>query len=329
MWKDSLVVVSFEELKTNRTSTLVCSFFCYDKINAKKVLCNVIHQLLSPKRGLARHAFPHWEVEGEQFAQHWPTLCDIWKACCNDHSSGSIILVIDALDECDKSSRDDLLGFLKPLLQQLRMSSDQNKLKVLITSRPEADLIQSSMHIPMSSIILEDETENLLLDIEEVIESGVQQLIASGGIHSDMADVLKDKLRSKAGGTFLWVGMIFKLLRGSTETRALDSLVDNLPEELSEIYDQLLDRIPSNQRDKAKLTLQVIIAAQRPLTVSEVDLLLVIQPCHSSENELSSLAAPEPYPRIMALCGSFIRVVNQELGLNTCTWFIRLQKNIF
>jgi Cdc6-like AAA superfamily ATPase len=96
-----------EELKANQPSTLVCSILCYDKIDAKMVLCNIIHQLLSVKKELARHALSHWEQKGERFAQHWPTLCDIWKACCNDPLSGNIILMIDALDECDKSSRAD------------------------------------------------------------------------------------------------------------------------------------------------------------------------------------------------------------------------------
>jgi hypothetical protein len=52
--------------------------------------------------------------------------------------------------------------------------------------------------------------------------------------------------------------------------------------------------------------------AQRPLTVSGVDLLHAIQPCHSSEEEVNSLAEPLPYRMIITLCGSFIRIVNES-----------------
>jgi hypothetical protein len=87
------------------------------------------------------------------------------------------------------------------------MSTDQSKLKVLITSCPEVDPFQAFLQVPVSILNLENETETLHLDIERVIQNGVNELIASSQIRSDKAEILKCKLRSKAGRTFLCHGI--------------------------------------------------------------------------------------------------------------------------
>lgn len=125
----------------------VCYFFskdgdkrCMDTTNA---LCAMLHQLFThnPDRSLIGHALPSHKNYGRGLAQNFSELWQILMACADSPTTGEIICVVDALDECNTKSRQQLIHKLEEFYcQPQRSSSPLSRLKFLITSRPYGDL---------------------------------------------------------------------------------------------------------------------------------------------------------------------------------------------
>src|SRR5207247_9993193 len=92
-----------------KLSATLCYFFCDDKNdlqrNATAILCAVLHQLISSNLSLIKHAIGLFTAKGPQLTNELRTLWDILMAIHADPSCGHIILIVDALDECEEETR--------------------------------------------------------------------------------------------------------------------------------------------------------------------------------------------------------------------------------
>ena len=69
-------------------------------------------------------------------------------------SSGRTFIVIDALDECPESARND--GLLRLLQHICTIDSDKKDAHLLVTSRPETDIQGIMAHLPRRSLSFHD-----------------------------------------------------------------------------------------------------------------------------------------------------------------------------
>ena len=109
---------------------------------------------------------------------------------------GDLFIVVDALDECETAERDEVTTFLSSLLER-----GEDRVKILITSRPEDDLSlafdgQASYRIDVN------DTAN---DIEPFVANRVDQLVQSrkllrGGVSPQLRSEIIDTLNRKADG---------------------------------------------------------------------------------------------------------------------------------
>ncbi|APA11429.1 hypothetical protein sscle_07g061990 [Sclerotinia sclerotiorum 1980 UF-70] len=103
-------------------------FFCQstvDTINsAISVLFGLTYMLLDEQPFLIRYLQKEYEVPGKQLFKGinaWVALSDILKNILHDKSLKPIILIIDALDECEKN----MVKLLRLIVSSLTDSSRQ------------------------------------------------------------------------------------------------------------------------------------------------------------------------------------------------------------
>ena len=110
---------------------------------------------------------------------------------------GDLFIVVDALDECATTERDEVTTFLGSLLGR----GEAYRVKILITSRPEDDLSLAFESQSSYRIDVDDTTK----DIEPFVASRVHELVQSkkllrGNVPPDLQEKIISTLNRKADG---------------------------------------------------------------------------------------------------------------------------------
>ena len=101
---------------------------------------------------------------------------------------------------------------------------------------------------------------------------------------------------------------------------ALDQMLKNLSEDINEAYEIILRKIPESYGRWIHLVLYIILAAERPLTLEELNISLNIIGV-GSESKIVSLAALESILHlniaqvIQDYYGSILRIINKRVYL--------------
>ncbi len=129
--------------------TAVAFFYCeHDnpkKHDPRSLLATLLHQVL---RQLPAGPWDGLEVDPFSTTHSLESLCSSLKTACNHlERTKPVFLVIDALDECDPATREELL----PLLISLGHDS-----RLLLTSRNEEDIWNALKSFPLIAITDQD-----------------------------------------------------------------------------------------------------------------------------------------------------------------------------
>jgi hypothetical protein len=124
-----------------------------------------------------------------------------------------------------------------------------------------------------------------------------------------LRDQVRDTLRQKANGTFLWVALVVHELN-STKSWDVLQAVEEMPTKLHELYDRMLNQIqqlPRGNPEFCRLILSTATVAYRPLHLDEIGILsgLPRQISGSAKNVRD----------IVAMCGSFLTVRDNQVYL--------------
>ncbi|OBT99536.1 hypothetical protein VE01_02798 [Pseudogymnoascus verrucosus] len=149
----------------------MCSFFCDDKDigrkNGREILRSLLYQILQQRHDLIQHATTRFsQIPSNQWSLNalWETLSDITL----NPMAGTIVVIIDAIDECEIDSRDRILAMTRKLLTQ-GLNPENNCIKFLISSRPSVDLTEEIQQYS-TSISLDNEDGIKNRDIPLVIQ---------------------------------------------------------------------------------------------------------------------------------------------------------------
>ncbi|KAK0734728.1 heterokaryon incompatibility protein [Lasiosphaeria miniovina] len=218
-------------------------------------------------------------------------------------------LVIDALDECI-ADLPKLLDFV------VRISSD--RVKWLLSSRNDVTIekkLKSDDRQTRLSLKLKANVMQVSHAINMYIDDKVSNLeplqdntLLEDGI--PLKDRVRDILRSKADGTFLWVALVVQELGGEDiESWHVLQIVEEVPLGLDGMYDRMLNEVKRHKRDSelCRRILSTVTAAYRPLHLAEIGVLSGL-PEHITKST-------ENVKRIVAKCGSFLTVRDNQIYL--------------
>ncbi|KAI1178902.1 hypothetical protein F4777DRAFT_586415 [Nemania sp. FL0916] len=188
-----------------------------------------------------------------------PWTIDSLKALLDKAMKGledtPLVILVDALDECEESQIQDMLSFF-----------DNSKF-----SEAGFRICFASRHYPRITlgtavdIVLEEQIGHSE-DIKRYLNSALK--IKKGRL---AADIRRD-VREKATGVFMWVVLVVDILNSEFDAGNADCLrerIQELPKDLHKLFRQILTRDNKNM-DGLLLCMQWVLFARRPLTPKEL-----------------------------------------------------------
>jgi NACHT domain/N-terminal domain of NWD NACHT-NTPase len=311
MIKEITREINFSNLSENdeRFHPGVSFFFCQggdNRINnATAVLRNLTWQLLVRQEELIDHCRDKYRFAGDKlFGEQnaFFNMTGILTEILEDGRLDPVVLLIDAIDECSATSRKPLLDFI------LTTASTFPKVKWLVSSRPEVDIASYlNADLPFSSVTLDLNKQSLAKPIESFITHKLEHLKKKRkDFKKEHLKLASEKLyEGKGKNTFLWVSLVCRELENAnTRSIHVDKVLEEMPLELTELYEQIIANIEKLKRGDDEL-------CKRVLTV----VAFAYQPLHELELGLVMGLAVEELLEIVHHCGSLLVVQNHTLFL--------------
>jgi hypothetical protein len=270
------------------------------------VLRGLIYLLVSQQPSLASHLRKKYDQAGSflfEDANAWVALSDIFTNIVQDPDLKMTYLVVDALDECftDLPKLFDIIVYT---------SSSSARVKWLLSSRNELHTEQK----------LRSADEQTRLSLER--KKNAEQIARAVNVYIDdklsrlesledecVRDQVRDILRQKANGTFLWVALVVQELERPESWDPLQ-VAEEAPPGLYQLYDRMVNRIQQltkRNSEICRLLLSTATVAYRPLHLPEMGSL-----CGLS-GQTSVLA--RNVRKIVAMCGSFLTIRDDQIYL--------------
>ena len=313
------------EISALKTPALVCHFFLKDNSaqgDAINLLSAILNQIFFDSPGLLQHAFMEYKLQGSALLESFDALWRIFLSLLQDKSRKSIFLVLDGLDECGDPTKSRLTESIVKLYKSLVQPPDSQRpgkikgtardlpfLKFFVTSRPDNSIKAAFQDIPR--LRGENEVEAISQDVNLVIKYSLQEL----SIPAQFKKSVQTKLINGADQTHLWTSLVLKLLRDALINAVSENDIHSIlnSHHIYDLYNHMLRR--SSNPVQARLLLQILLAAARPLTLDEMNIALSITPSHQT---LASIMSELKHPAenyILSLCGHFIRVIRSKIYL--------------
>ena len=310
-----------------RDDTVVCSFFCNNEVSALKdarsLLRRVISQILKKYGELTKKAMSASDDDssGHTLIESYDRLWSTFTTILHDVYASSVNIIIDALDECEETSRDRFMNDLAKLVDHSKLSSSKF-LKIWITSRPYLSLNEYFMGFVPQRVALEDNGDDTDRDLRLVIKERVKDLAERLRLKQDTVNGIENHLIENADRTFLWVQFALELLKKSLLTVPGDfrRVLAGLPRKLEDTYTRFLHEIMDEDKDFARKILFAIIGSFWPLTLEELNVLISMSRSQQGNcNDLASLEKEYLHENIRIdierVLGPLIKVSNSKVYL--------------
>lgn len=311
-------------------SRTTCYFFFKDDFEeqqrATTALCCILHQLFTQREDLITEGILYiFEIYKERLVHLFDQLWDILYMA-TDKADGEVVCVLDAFDECNVNigERDKFFQSLRAFYQLGSTSKKLVNLKFLVTCRPYDNFGRGLQPLDIEGLpIIHLKGENdkemaaISREINTFIEYEVRLLRKKRYMRPEEAKILQESLQRVPNRTYLWVYLTLELIGDSLEInkQTIEEATSSLPQTVDEAYERILRRSKDNV--KARKLLHIVVAAERPLTLLEMQAAMKVESSHRSykdlEHRLESDQAFSCY--IRDLCGLFINIIDGSIYL--------------
>jgi ankyrin repeat protein len=296
-------IVDDLSLSKEKERPLVAYFFCRhdvpESLQVRTIIGSLARQLLLavPDLGVpvksckSTHTTGDTEKVLEMLFQGFP-------------SDTKAYFVLDGLDECDSKEKEMLVQAVRKI---------QDKLKVLVCAsfREEPNNgLHSITNKLLATRVISLPANNP--DIEAFIEADLERCLRQGRlIIGDPTLILdiQDALSKGSQGMFLWVTLQIQSLCSMKTDYAIREALADLPRDLSETFARILQKSGSSDPALQAKTLQLVLAAYRPLTTDELREALSVVPGDATWD--SSRILNDVYSAL-ACCGCLLAVDEEE-----------------
>ncbi|KAK1463181.1 NACHT domain-containing protein [Colletotrichum melonis] len=244
------------------------------------------------------------------------TMASVVADCLIAHKNPAeiwqCILVLDGLDEAPLEEVESVLGQLHRLMQFRRV-------KLCCSSRPTSrckSVAASSIGITQT---ISFENVDRSEDLESYIAAEVENWKLIRSISSRLEQLVKEQLLVRSQGMFLWLSLQIEAIcpKYTRELRSESEILDiinNLPRNLPQAFDQAILRIPDMKYGSR--IFQLIASADPCLSLDELRVALNVQPGSSIWS--SSTLHPSGFTLASTYGGSLLEIDEED----SCIRFI-------
>lgn len=171
-------------------------------------------------------------------------------------------------------------------------------------------MLEASNNIELAG---NDESASIKKEIDYVIEYKVTSLKREDRLSQEVIDYLKKRLSEIEHRTYLWLHLLWKIIQKTLSgiKSELDRLIDNLPNDIQESYEILLEKSPD--RHFTKKVLQIVLTAARPLTLVEIDVALHINEKTLSYTKLELEGPDRLRETLLSRCGLIVSIIQDKV----------------
>ena len=271
--KSTLMKHAAEGLKS-REDTIFASFFFYGGGSLiqkstlglfRSLLHQVIQQVPSLLQELTHTFIKRCQTDGdygEKWTWHERELQNFFgSAVVEAAKTNTTRIFVDALDECGEQTATSLVSFFEGIADYL-------------------SICFSCRYYPL--IALEK-------GLEICVEDENAQDIASFVCHElnrRNYDSIRDQIIQRSAGNFQWanlvVSLVLNLVKRGSPPRVIQRKIQQIPQELSRLYEELLKSIPDDDIQDSLLLMQWIYFGMRPLSLEELRFAMAVDASPSS-----------------------------------------------
>ncbi|PLB52366.1 hypothetical protein P170DRAFT_351595, partial [Aspergillus steynii IBT 23096] len=305
------------------TSSCVCYFFFkadgdLEQRDLSHAFSAILHQLFT--------VFPQWINELEkEYDRHGSSLVSMGSRLLRIFTDMSkvkvsrkteVICLLDAVDECQEPEQTELLHQLIKTIVELSEQGCCNspRIKFLVSSRP-----YNKIKRKLSSLLRQTNgyhidgnanTDKVSDELSLFTKAQITEICHEIGLSEHVQNRLIERLATSQERTYLWITLVLVEIRqmpGKSERKAF-AVIDNLPQTVNEAYEKILAGV--RDKSQARKVLSLILAAERPLTLSEIDAALEVSERTSRFSDLDLEGARPREEFVRQVTGLFVTVQN-------------------
>ena len=273
----SFLVEELADLAARSSQMTLIYYFCDDKFEGRRtataILRGLLLQLLRQRPILFNHIQSHFDISRDSLFTNFHALWRIFVSIIQDSGAGKVFCLIDALDECEKESRQLFLTNFTKLFSQ---PSQKTVVKFIVASRRENDIEESLSAVGPVVQNLQVDSGRVNHDLHKFINVRVDELSKMKVYKSSLKEKIRCALTEKAGGTFLYVSLVLHDLKKTIISSQVTQKLKELPSDLNRVYDRILGLIEADCKEIAELVLRWVAVARRPLLIDELAMALVL-----------------------------------------------------
>ncbi|KAF4631578.1 hypothetical protein G7Y89_g6554 [Cudoniella acicularis] len=307
------------DAQTIDVTDAITSYFFFKDDNEQQrtatlAISGLLHQIFTAQPQLLKHGV-QWIKSRSVNRMEFNPLWKLFTDTIQDIEATSVICLIDALDECEKMTREIFIAVVaKYFATSLKSQQRKPVLKMLVTSRPDNAIQRGFQRLQKIRLRGEDEVDSVSHDIGLVVQANIDQL-QEGGMPRWLLMNLQQRLIDGADRTFLWTTLIIQLLKDASEQGASQNQLEAIIQsrDIDEVYSRLLQQTSSPL--KARALLSIVLAVARPLTLNEMCVATAIRLGHKN---LGALERDFVHPfenHVRTLCGHFLRIIHGKIYL--------------
>ncbi|KAJ7270999.1 ankyrin repeat-containing domain protein [Mycena rebaudengoi] len=265
------IIVDYLRTELQGTSTGVAAAYLNHKESEAQSPSNVLAGLwwqLVSKRPISTVVQQLYEKHQNQHTR--PSLDEVHNiltATTTEYSK--LFFVVDALDEYPEANRDILLKALAAMGKSVSL---------MLTSRP--NITPEAFFSTALVLEISAKDEDIRSYVRAQIQNGFR-LSKHVRTRPELREEIERKIAENADGMFLIAKLHIDSLATKSTVKAVRDALQNLPADLDHTYDEAMDRIEAQNKDDREIARRALIwvaNAKRPLTVSELQEALAVDP---------------------------------------------------
>ncbi|KAJ4245978.1 hypothetical protein NW762_013722 [Fusarium torreyae] len=320
----SVLVKHLADSIIHSTASRKVSYFFFkddfeDQRSILSALCCILHQLFLEDNSLLTDdiLLLFEDINGQRITE---SVAELWQTVikvADNNPDMEFLCLIDAIDECDSKERSTFFQAITDLYG----SGKCPNIKLLITSRPYQEISAGfqpleGLKLPVIHLSGESDVEmdKIAGEIDIVIRERAKNIALQKRLTPDEQDILTKRLLHVQHRTYLWVHLTLDLIERELDINKtkLISITSQLPQTVDEAYDRIMSK--TRNRVKATKMLHLILAAERPLTLTEMSVALELEGQHHMFKSLDLEPEGRFREKIRDLCG-LVTVIDSRVFL--------------
>ena len=298
-----MLTMSIIDMLSRQSKSGPAYFFCQRTDprlkSATSILRGLLYRIVMEKPAVFNRIQSKYDIAGRELfddVNSFYAMSEIFREVIQGPSLPGVVLIIDALDECEEG--------LPQLLDLIAQTAALPQVKWLVSSRCRPDIEnQLKQTRGLLNLDLEINSQHISNAVDYYIEEKVSQITRTKNYDDNLRLTILKSLKSRADGSFLWPSHVCKALENAPRRKAIP-ILESFPSGLQSTYQQMWTEMQrTTDHDDMKFCMRILgsmISACQSMRKSDVAAFARLPGDVARDTE--------SVKELVQLCGSFLTI---------------------